>query len=340
MEMDLLEFSFSQYVFQCVLHSFIIALVIEVLLKIWHEERPLLQIRFRSLVILIPVLSFPLYQLIYPHRGSSEFREDMAIFDINQWLFLRLVDGILVWHLALVLLGVVTLIFVVQEAIPTLIHHYAGEDDKTLYRSGTIPKLDGVIRDLEQRLPMAVPRIFLLNGKEPIIYAKGLTNGSINISYSLIEALDIEELQGVLAHEMGHVLRKDNATGWVLFTFRFIMFYNPVVLVEFRRIINERETLCDDLASTFTGKPLAIASSLVKIFRMGKAGGSSQISKSGFRGRILSIAHNLGSHSHRVRIENRVTRMVRPKNIYKPPYPNIRLGITALSLIVLLFFVV
>jgi len=338
--MDLLEFSFSQYVFQCVLHSFIIALVIEVLLKIWHEERPLLQIRFRSLVILIPVLSFPLYQLIYPHRGSLEFREDMAIFDINQWLLLRLGDGILVWHLAIALLGVVTVIFLVQEAIPTLLHHYAGEEDKTLYKSGTIPKLDGVIRDLEQRLPMAVPRIFLLNGKEPTIYAKGLTKGSINISYSLIEALDLEELQGVLAHEMGHILRRDNATGWVMFLLRFVMFYNPIVLIEFRRIINERETLCDDLASTFTGKPLAIASSLVKIFRMGKADRFSQISKSGLRGRILSIVHNLESHSHRVRIENRVTRMVRPKNIYNPPYPNIRLGITALSLILLLFFVV
>lgn len=338
--MDLLEFSFSQYVFQCVLHSLIIALVIEVLLKIWHEERPLLQIRFRSLVLLIPVLSFPLYQLIYPHRGSLEFRKDMAIFDINQWLLLRLVDGIFVWHLALVLLGVATVIFVVQEAIPTLLHHYDGEDDKTVYKAGTIPKLDRVVRDLEQRLPIAVPRIFLVDGKEPVIYAEGLTKGSINISRSLIEALDLEELQAVLAHEIGHVLRRDNVIGWVLFTLRFMMFYNPIVLIEFRKIINERETLCDDLASTFTGKPLAIASSLAKVFRMRKADGSSQISKSGLRGRILSIVHNLESHSQRVRIENRVIRMVRPKKIYNAPYPNIRFGITALSLIFLLFFVV
>jgi hypothetical protein len=338
--MDLLEFSFSQYVFQCVLHSFIIALVIEVLLRIWHEERPLLQIRFRSLVILIPVLSFPLYQLIYPHRGSLEFRKEMAIFDINQWLLLRLVDGIYVWHLALALLGVVTVIFVVQEAIPGFLHHFDGEEDKNVYKSGTIPKLDRVVRDLEQELPIAVPRIFLLNEKEPAIYAKGLVKGSINISCSLIEALDLEELQAVLAHEIGHVLRRDNAIGWVLFTLRFIMFYNPVVLIEFRKIINERETLCDDLASTFTGKPLAIASGLAKVYRMRKADETSQISKSGLRGRILSIVHNLESHSQRVRIENRVTRMVRPKNIYNPPYPNIRLGITALSLILLLFFVV
>jgi len=338
--MDLLEFSFSQYVFQCVLHSFIIALVIEVLLRIWHEERPLLQIRFRSLVLLIPVLSLPLYQLIYPHRGSLEFRKDMAIFDINQWLLLRLFDGIFVWHLALALLGVVTVIFVVQEVIPALLHHYDGEDDKTVYKSGTIPKLDRVVRNLERELPIALPRIFLLNGNEVAIYAKGLVKSSINISRSLIETLDLEELQAVLAHEIGHVLRRDNAIGWVFFTLRFIMFYNPIVLIEFRKIINERETLCDDIASKFTGKPLAIASGLVKVFRMRKADGSSQISKSGLKGRILSIVHNLESHSQRVRIENRVARMVRPKNIYNPPYPNIRLGLTALSLILLLFFVV
>lgn len=338
--MDLLEFSFSQYVFQCVLHSFIIALVIEVLLKIWDEERPLLQIRFRSLVILIPVLSFPLYQLIYPHRGSLEFRKDMAIFDINQWLLLRLVDGIFVWHLALALLGVVTVIFVVQEAIPTLFHRYDRADEKTVYKNGTIPKLDRVIRALAQELPIAVPTIFLLEGKDPVIYAKGLREGSISISRALIDGLDLEELEAVLAHEIGHVLRRDSATGWVLFTLRFIMFYNPIVLIEFRKIMNERETVCDDLASKFTGKPLAIASGLVKVFRMGKADESYQISKSGPKGRILSIVHNLESHAQRVRIENRVTRILHPKDTHNPTYPNIRLGLTALSLILLLFFVV
>ncbi len=338
--MDLLESSFSQYVFQCVFHSLIIALVIEVLLKIWREERPLLQIRFRSLVILIPVLSFPLYQLIYPNRGSLEFRKDMALFDINQWLLLRLVDGIFVWHLVLVLLGVVAVIFVVQEAIPILLHNYDLKDDKALYKSGKIPKLDGVIRDLEPALPLAVPKILLLNGKEHVIYAEGLTEGSICISTSLIEALDAEELQAVIAHEIGHVLRRDNATGWVLFTLRSIMFYNPIVLIEFRKIMNEREMLCDDLASTFTGKPLAVASSLAKVFRMREGDVSSQISKGGLRARILSIVRNLESHSQRVRVENRVIRMAHPKKIYNTSYPNVRFGITALSLVLLLFFVV
>jgi hypothetical protein len=264
----------------------------------------------------------------------------MAIFDINQWLLLRLVDGIFVWHLAVALLGVVTMIFVVQEGIPTLFHRHNRADEKTVYKNGTIPKLDRVVRALEKELPIAVPRIFLLDGKEPVIYAEGLREGSISISRSLIEGLDLEELQAVLAHEIGHVLRRDNATGWVLFTLRFVMFYNPIVLVEFRKIMNGRETLCDDLASKFTGKPLAIASGLVKVFRMGKADVSSQISKSGLRARILSIVHNLESHAQRVRIENRVTRILHPKDNHNPPYPNFRLGLTALSLILLLFFVV
>lgn len=338
--MDLLEFSFIQFVFQCTLHSFIIALAVEVLLKIWHEERPLLRLRFRVLIILIPVLSFPLYQLIYPQRGGFGFRKDIAIFDINQWLLLRLGDGILVWHVALALLGVTTAVFVIQEAIPILFAHFHREASKTLYESGTIPKLDMIVEELMQKSSFKVPRIFLLTEKEPVVYTNGIRKGSINISLSLIEALNREELEGVFAHEMAHIMRRDNAIGWVLLLFRFIVFYNPVALVEFRRIIQEKEKLCDDIGSSLTGRPLAFASSLIKVFRMAEADGVAHTSQYSLGSRILYIANNLERHSHRVRIENRVIRMVRPKKGQNPPYPHIRLGITTLSLILLLFFVV
>jgi len=338
--MYLLEFSFSQYVFQCLLHSFIIAFVIEALLKIWREERPLLRLRFRLLVILIPVLSFPLYQLVYPQRGGFGFRKDIAIFDINQWLLLRLGDGILVWHAALVLLGVTTAVFLMQEAIPILLAYFHREASKTLYESGTIPKLDMILEELKQKSSFTVPRIFLLTEKEPVIYTNGIRKGSINISLSLIEALNREELEGVFAHEMAHIMRRDNAIGWVLLLFRFIVFYNPVALVEFRRIIHEKEKLCDDIASSLTGKPLAFASSLIKVFRIAEANGVTHTSQHNLGSRILFIVHNLERHSHRVRVENRVIRMVRPKKSHNPPYPHIRLGLTTLSLILLLFFVV
>lgn len=338
--MDLLESSLSQYVLQCVLHSFIIALVVEILLRIWREDRPILQIRFRSLAILIPVLSFPIYQLIYPHRGGSVFRENIAIFDLNQWLLLRLFDGILFWHLALVLLGVASVIFIAQEAVPALLHHYNSDDRRSIYRSGTIPKLDRVVRDLEKLLPSTVPRICLLNSEDPVIYVKGLTDESINISRALIEALDLEELEAVLAHEICHVLRRDNAIGLLLFIIRSVMFFNPVVLVEFRRVVNGKEMVCDDLACSLTRKPLAVASGLLKVFRIGKADVPSRISKSGLTEGILSVVDNIERKSQKVRIENRVMRIVCPKSGYSLSYPNIRLALTSLSLILLLFFVV
>ena len=339
--MYLLEFSFSQYVFQCLLHSFIIAFVIEALLKIWREERPLLRLRFRLLVILIPVLSFPLYQLVYPQRGSFGFRRSLAIFDINQWLLIGLGDGILVWHAALVLLGVVTAVFLLQEAIPILLAYLHREACKTIYKSGTIPKLDIVLEELKQKSSFAVPRLFLLTEEEPAIYTNGIRKSSINISWSLIEVLDQEELEGALAHEMAHIMRRDNTIDWVLLLFRFIMFYNPVALVEFRRIIHEREKLCDDIASSLTGKPLAFASSLIKVFRMARANGFAHTPPQYSLGsRILSIVRNLESHSDRVRVEDRIIRMARIKKSYNPSYPHIRLGITTLSLILFLFFVV
>jgi Zn-dependent protease with chaperone function len=339
--MELLEFSFIQYVFQCILHSFIIAFVVEVLLKIWHEERPLLRLRFRLLVIVIPVISFPLYQLIYPRRGSFGFRRSLAIFDINQWLLLRLGNGILVWHVALVLLGVVTTVFLVQEAIPILLAYFRQEASKTLYKSGAIPKLDIILEGLKKRSSfVAEPRIFLLAEKEPVIYIDGIRKSSINISRSLLAVLDEEELEGAIAHELAHIMRRDNAISLVLFPFRFIMFYNPVTLVQIRSIIQEREKLCDDMASSLTGKPLALASSLIKVFRISSAIEFTLPPKSSLRNRILSIAHNLESHSHRVRMKSRIKRIVHPKKSYNPPYPYVRLVITTLSLILLLFFVV
>ena len=64
-------------------HSVTAALIAERALKSWKIANPLTRQRFRLLVILLPVVSFPLYQIINGHRGSPQFRLQ-ALFDVKQ----------------------------------------------------------------------------------------------------------------------------------------------------------------------------------------------------------------------------------------------------------------
>lgn len=328
--MDAVWFWMGEYVLQSILHSLIAAVVIEALLHFWGERRPEVRLRFLLLVLLVSVLSFPLFQWLDPQRSTFRFRSDAALFDSAGWLQLRLWHGVMLWHVALPVLAIASLLFLIQDAGPIVFPYFHRNVRKTPYISGAKPALDTALANLQRKVP-EVPPVFVLPVREPLLYTDGIGKGAINISCPLIESLDAEELEGVLAHEMAHIARKDNAIGWLLVVLRFFVLFNPVALVAFRRMIHEREKLCDDLGCRLTEKPLALASSLAKVFRMASTGAASG---------VVSPFHQLEIHSQRVRIEDRVHRLMHGHNSGGPLFPLARLGLTACALLTLLFFVV
>ena len=118
--MDFLLSSVGQYLWQTILHSLLIALIVEVIMRSSHIQEPLLQIKFRSLSLLLPVLYLPVLYFSDPLRDSAYFRQQVALFDSNQWLSVRLGGGVFLWHLVAVVVAVTITFFLVKELAPII----------------------------------------------------------------------------------------------------------------------------------------------------------------------------------------------------------------------------
>jgi heat shock protein HtpX len=98
-----------------------------------------------------------------------------------------------------------------------LISYYAG-DSLVLTTSGArevtageMPQLLNVVRELALAAGIPMPRVYLINDTAPNAFATGRDpqHASVAITTGLLEKLDREELQGVMAHELSHVRNYD-----------------------------------------------------------------------------------------------------------------------------------
>ena len=112
----------GMFIVQACCHSLVALLLAEMAIRVWAIENPLARQRFALLVITLPVLSFPLYQALFPSRGSVSFRIN-ALFDSNRWLTIDLWGAVpLAATLLLAVLAITTAVFVFREFIPIVKH--------------------------------------------------------------------------------------------------------------------------------------------------------------------------------------------------------------------------
>ena len=96
-------------------------------------------------------------------------------------------------------------------------------------------------------------------------YVVGVRRPVVVLSAALVDDLDDAELEGVLAHELAHVRRRDNLVATVLATLRDLAFFVPGGGWAVRQLHRERELAADQLAVSVTGKPGALAAGLLKV---------------------------------------------------------------------------
>ena len=96
----------GMYLAQSLCHSAVAAAVADSSLLAWRIMDPRVKQRFRLIVIVAPVVSFPLYQLINPGRGSIFFRLN-ALFDVNRWFFLEVFGFFTIWTATLVISSII-----------------------------------------------------------------------------------------------------------------------------------------------------------------------------------------------------------------------------------------
>lgn len=126
------------------------------------------------------------------------------------------------------------------------------------------------VRRVAHRMRVAAPPVAVVDDLQGGATIVGLRRPVLVIDARLVADLDGEELEGVIAHELAHVRRRDNlmalAVGFVRDAFWFV----PGGRWAIRQLHAEREIAADSLAVDVTRRPAALASGLLKVIEAGR----------------------------------------------------------------------
>jgi len=295
----------GMYVTQSCFHALVAVIIADYAMRAWRIEDPLVKQRFRFATVLLPVFSFPLYQLINPARSSVLFRQE-ALFDSNRWLNMDLWGVVSLQLFFIILLLITTGIFFFQELIPILRH--IGESNSDFFEQDNSAD-EGRINEALASLPVDKPRVIILGDDDCMLFSSTGSKPAIFISTGLLKDLNAEQIRAALAHEIGHIVRSKRPVLLTVFFMRMVMFYNPVVLVEVRRAVRNEEKICDDFAVSLTHRPDALAQTLKKFYP------ADGLTASGAVKNLSSAATvSLEEHSHRLQLESRIARLEQNNN--------------------------
>ncbi|QSQ24604.1 zinc metalloprotease HtpX [Pyxidicoccus parkwayensis] len=97
------------------------------------------------------------------------------------------------------------------------------------------PWLHQMIERLAARAGMPKPKVYLLPTRTPNAFATGRnpSHAAVAVTAGLMDILDQRELEGVLAHELGHVRNRDTLIGTVAATLAGVISYAAQMLFWF-----------------------------------------------------------------------------------------------------------
>lgn len=163
------------------------------------------------------------------------------------------------------------------------------------------PEIYAMVQRLAQAAKIPMPRLYIIPDDSPNAFATGRSpeKGAVAMTEGILRVLSIEELEGVLAHELAHIAHRDtlvmtvsatiagalsslgNMAMWgAMFGGRHhddeegghpaAMLVSAIVapfaamLIQMA-ISRSREFMADEAAAKYSGKPLALANALRKI---------------------------------------------------------------------------
>src|SRR5262249_43308855 len=95
----------------------------------------------------------------------------------------------------------------------------------TMYRAQAVtreqlPRVYQIVERLAQKMSIPMPKIFVIPTDSPNAFATGRNprHASVAVTQGILNLLDDEELEGVLAHELGHVRNRDILTSSIAAT--------------------------------------------------------------------------------------------------------------------------
>ena len=139
---------------------------------------------------------------------------------------------------------------------------------RRLVRTGTRPvsdDLERVGRRVMDRLRISTPVRLLESVIVEVPAVVGWLRPVVLIPVSALTGLTPQQLELLLAHELAHVRRHDYLVNLLQSVVEIVFFYHPAAWWVSRRIRQEREHCCDDLAAALAGDPKLYAHTLLAL---------------------------------------------------------------------------
>lgn len=161
-----------------------------------------------------------------------------------------------------------------------------------------LPRAYNLVERLAQKIGLPMPKVYLIPTDSPNAFATGRNpqHASVAVTQGVLDLLKDDELEGVLAHELGHVNNRDilissiaaTIAGAVTFISRFGFFFGgssnreereggafggllmlivaPIAAMLIQLAVSRsREYQADATGAHITGNPYALASALAKL---------------------------------------------------------------------------
>ena len=117
--------------------------------------------------------------------------------------------------------------------------------------------------------------------------AMGVWRATVILPISAVLSLTTEELEAVLAHELGHIRRWDYAFNLLQTALETVLFFHPAVWWLSRKVRDRREVCCDEIAVQSCADPIVYAQTLLRLEEQKLAGMRLAVAQRGSRGSLL-----------------------------------------------------
>ena len=197
--------------------------------------------------------------------------------------------------------------FVLAAVMNFFSYWYSAKMVLKMYRAREVtesdhPRLFRTVKRVATQAMIPVPKVYIVPNKAPNAFATGrnLENAAVAVTEGLLELLSDDELEGVIGHEIAHIMNKDMLIGTIAATFagavgilasiaRWGAIFGgfgrgsnrggglgllvaaivaPIAAMMIQMAISrQREFKADRIGGKITAKPLALASALKKLHK-------------------------------------------------------------------------
>ena len=152
---------------------------------------------------------------------------------IKTFLLMGLLTALILWIGNLVG-GRAGVVFALLIALGINGYSYWYSDKLILYTTGAqevqpehVPELYGMVADLARRADLPMPKVYVVPERAPNAFATGRNPAHAAVAFTegILDTLDRDELEGVVAHELAHIRNRDILIGTVAATMAGAIMY-------------------------------------------------------------------------------------------------------------------